>query len=160
VVNDNNELVGFQEFEYICNFKNNRNKSMAKKIIEQQHQCKVYYQDLYGRKQAKYDYLWNNSIKTIDWKELKPEKEKYYFIIKDNDSILDYEKGLKIDDIFSVYTSGIKTHNDNDLVSFKTFEENNHIYYYRPFDIRNINYDQKMLFGIDLIKWNTCYIII
>jgi predicted helicase len=52
-------------------------------------------------------------------------------------------KGFKVDDLFPVNTSGIKTGNDNSLVSFVGFEENNHKYHYRVFDDRFIEYDLK-----------------
>ena len=46
--------------------------------------------------------------------------------------------------MFLINTSGIKTHHDNELVSFFPFEtEFNRKYSYKPFDIRYINYDIK-----------------
>ena len=119
---------------------------MAKKSSEAQRKCKVFYQDLYGKRKIKQDFLWNNSIKTVDWKELKPEKEYSFFVIKDFSANGNYLKCFKINEIFKIYTSGIKTHNDKELVSFTKFKANDQIYDYKPFDNRNINYDiQKVI---------------
>ncbi|HRB78950.1 MAG TPA: hypothetical protein PKY86_01980 [Niabella sp.] len=60
---------------------------------------------------------------------------------KDFEGIEVYEKGFKVDELFSINTSGVKTHNDGNLISLQKFQENNHKYYYRPFDIQNIEYD-------------------
>ena len=42
-----------------------------------------------------------------------------------------------------IYTSGIKSHNDKELVSFESFDEYNEKYHYRVFDNRFICYDLK-----------------
>jgi predicted helicase len=64
-------------------------------------------------------------------------------VYKDNAGQDEYLKGFKVNELFLVNTSGIKTHNDNDLVGFKKFNNSNQLYNYRPFDIRNIEYDLK-----------------
>lgn len=108
--------------------------------------CKVFYQDLYGKRQSKYDFLWNNSIKTVKWEKLKPNKDNYFFSIKDFDSISSYEKGIKIDEIFINYTSGVTTAKDELFVNINyEFDKNNQKFLYRPFDIRNINYNIGLL---------------
>ena len=50
---------------------------------------------------------------------------------------------MGLGELFPVNITGIKTHNDQNLVSFKPFAENSYFYDYRPFDLRFINYDLK-----------------
>lgn len=108
---------------------------MAKK------QAQVFHFDLYGKREDKYDFLNENSIGSIEWTELKPEAPNFFFVNKNFDGQGEYEKGFKVDEIFTINTSGIKTHDDSNLVSFNSFSENNQKYDYRPFDLRNICFD-------------------
>ena len=118
----------------------------VKKDKNKNKKCKVFYKDLYGVKQSKYDYLWAHSTKNTDWTELNPETENFFFTIKDFKHIETYNLGYKIDEIFNLYSSGVKTHNDKENISFKKFNsELNNFYNYRPFDIRYINYDLKKI---------------
>ncbi len=82
-------------------------------------------------------------MESIEWKELDLEEPNYFFVKKDFDEIDNYDKGFKCSDLFNIYTSGIKTHDDKNLISSEKFLEHNEVYYYRPFDIQNINYDLK-----------------
>lgn len=105
---------------------------------------KLYQYDLQGKRSLKYDFLNNNSIKSIDWNLLKNLEPNLFFIDKNYEGIEIYNEGFKIDDFFVEKTSGVKTHDDNNLVNFSDFNnEYNQKYYYRPFDLRNINYDLK-----------------
>ncbi|WKZ69172.1 MAG: N-6 DNA methylase [Melioribacteraceae bacterium] len=103
----------------------------------------VKFAELYGKREIKFEKLNENKIDTIKWKKLKTAEPNYFFVEKDFESIEMYEKGFKIDEIFSSSTSGVKTHNDGELVSHREFAENNYKYLYRPFDVRNIEYDLK-----------------
>ena len=101
----------------------------------------VQFAELYGKREVKFEKLNENEIDTIKWKQLEVAEPNYFFVEKDFESIEMYEEGFKIDEIFPTSTSGVKTHNDSELVSHHEFEENNYKYLYRPFDVRNIEYD-------------------
>ncbi len=102
----------------------------------------VFYYDLYGKREDKYDFLTQNDITTVNWQKLKPTEPNNYFVPKDFSNAEEYEKGFKIDELMEVNTSGIKTHHDGELVSRFPFNtEFNKSYCYRPFDILYINYD-------------------
>jgi len=105
--------------------------------------ARVRHCDLYGRREAKYNFLDEKSLETIAWQELECKEPNYFFVPKDFSNQTDYEKGFKIDELFEVLSSGIKTHCDNELVSYEFYNVNNHKYLYKPFDIRNIDYDLK-----------------
>ncbi len=99
---------------------------MKSKATNSKAKCSVYYFDLYGKKESKYDFLWKNTIDTVNWFELKPKEEHYFFAPKDFDLKNKYDEGLKIIEIFRLYSSGVKTHRDNFLVSYNktTLQEN------------------------------------
>lgn len=104
--------------------------------------AKVYHAELLGVRENKFEYLNNNEFDTVEYKELEPVEPYYFFVPKDFNAQADYDKGFKIDELFVVNTSGVKTHHDSELVSMQPFNtETNKEYYYRPFDKRYINYD-------------------
>ncbi|GAB4161059.1 MAG: DNA methyltransferase [Winogradskyella sp.] len=103
--------------------------------------AQVFNFDLFGKRNYKYEFLKDNELKTLNWKELKCESPNYYFVEKDFQGQEKYEKGFKVDELFGLYTSGIKTHKDKELISQSKFPENNQEYYYRPFDKQFIEYD-------------------
>jgi len=107
-------------------------------------QAQVFHFDLYGKRNEKYDFLQNNTLQSVQWQELEFNDENYFFVPKDFSLKEEYEKSFKIDELFTVNTSGVKTHNDNELIDFKSFNtEFNQKISYRPFDMRFINYDLK-----------------
>jgi len=85
---------------------------------KQQSSGKIYYKDLYGDQQSKYNYLSENSIQTVDWEEIKPITPNYFFVKKDYSLQSQYDKFLSITKIFDKYKSGIATGKDNLLVDF------------------------------------------
>ena len=110
--------------------------SKSKKLAD------VFYRDLYGKRDNKYDFLTEHNLLNSDFLQLKPAKPYYFFTPKDFGAKKQYDKGFRVDELFNVNTSGIKTHNDDELVSFEEFDTRyNEPYSYRPFDIRFINYD-------------------
>ena len=104
---------------------------------------KVFHFDLQGKREFKYETLIGSDLKSIQWKHLEFTEPNYFFIPKNFDEIKKYEKGFKVEDLFPIYSSGIKTHDDANLISSIRFSENNQAYYYRPFDTQYINYDLK-----------------
>lgn len=57
---------------------------------------KIFHYDLFGKRELKYEFLSMNSLKTIDFKELKPEKSNFFFVQNNNNFILEYEKGFSL----------------------------------------------------------------
>lgn len=85
---------------------------------KQQSPGQIYYKDLYGDQQSKYNYLSENSIQTVDWEEIKPITPHYFFVKKDYSLQSQYDKFLSVIKIFDKYSSGVKTHRDHFLVGF------------------------------------------
>ena len=80
--------------------------------------AKVYYEDIFGIREYKYDYLMTYGFKTTDWEELKPVEPYYFFVKKDFSLQKIYDKFISITHIFNKFSSGVKTHRDNFVVGF------------------------------------------
>lgn len=103
---------------------------------------KVYYYDLYGKREEKYDFLTNTPFSEVKYKELNPFAPMYFFVPKDFELMEEYEKGVKVNDLFSLGSMGITTGRDKEMVSIQPFKSVNNLpYCYRPFDTQWIDYD-------------------
>ncbi|MFH6972267.1 type ISP restriction/modification enzyme [Flavobacterium petrolei] len=114
--------------------------------------AEVFHYDLFGKRDLKYDFLSNNSIKTIDYKKLPNVEPNYFFVNKDFEAQKEYEIGFKIDELFKSFGMGITTGDDKKLIDFDSnllaerFPTNNiQKVNYRLFDIRYINYDSNLI---------------
>lgn len=104
--------------------------------------AEVFYKDLYGLREQKYELLKSGSISTEQWIPLEMKAPSWFFVPKDLSTEEEYIKGFNINELFLINTSGVKTHHDEELVSFEPFQTDfNCKYAYRPFDIRYLNYD-------------------
>ena len=107
---------------------------------------KVYYYDLYGKREEKYDFLTNTPFSEVKYQELQPVAPMYFFVPKNFGLMDEYEKGVSISSLFSLGSMGITTGHDKEMVSLQSFKSDyNFQYSYRPFDIRWINYDIKQI---------------
>jgi hypothetical protein len=79
---------------------------------------KVYYQDVFGVREDKYEFLETHSFKTTDWKELNPTEPYYFFVEKDFSMQEEYDKFVSVKEIFDRFASGVKTRRDNFMVGF------------------------------------------
>lgn len=73
----------------------------------------VFHVDLFGKREMKYDFLTNNSFYNVDFKKLKPQKPFLFFVPKDDKSTEDYEKGVRVDELFNLNKIGICTQRDS-----------------------------------------------
>lgn len=121
---------------------------------------KVYHKDLYGIRQQKYDFLDNATLENVGYDEMQPRAPMYFFVPKDFGLEEKYNAGISVVDLFSSTNVGVFTANDKVLIN----QERNSLcinvrnYYnieiadscinkiaYRPFDIRYIYYDAKLV---------------
>ena len=102
----------------------------------------VYYIDLYGSREAKYEYLTQHSLSDINWNEITPREPQWFFVPKDFSLQNEYDKGFSVEQLMPVRTVAVATYDDKNLVSNKPFDtQYNQPYLYRPFDNCWINYD-------------------
>ena len=77
---------------------------------------KVFHYDLYGKREMKYDFLLENSLKTVEYKELKPEKPNMFFVPVNNTVNKIYELGFYIGDLFNKQSMGVTTARDHFVI--------------------------------------------
>lgn len=75
--------------------------------------ARVFHADLWGLREAKYDYLFENSVEKTAWKELCPRSPGYLFIPQEQSLSAEYSKGWKITDAMPVNVLGFQTHRDH-----------------------------------------------
>jgi predicted helicase len=117
---------------------------------------KVFHYELYGKRELKYDFLLQNSVSTIPYKELPVAASNYFFVGKDFKEQNNYENGFSINSLFPINNVGIVTSKDsilvkdtvNELISSITSNFNIALneklikeITYRPFDNKLVYYD-------------------
>lgn len=88
---------------------------------------KVFHFDLFGKRDLKYNFLSDNFLNTIDFKELQPNEPNYFFIPKNDDGRRLYEKGFRVDYLFIKNNVGFVTANDGLNISMTKNEHNEKI---------------------------------
>ncbi len=121
---------------------------------------KVFHYDLFGKRDFKYDFLSENAVKSIDFKELPNVAPNYFFVNKDFDEQKIFDKGFAVSELFKTNNVGIATAKDALLINnsktqllknvseFYSIEVNQILVKsisYRPFDDRFIYYDVKIV---------------
>src|SRR3989304_687400 len=79
---------------------------------------KIFYQDVYGLREKKYEYLSKKDVKSTKWERLKPFEPYYFFVRKDFSHQASYDKFWSTHEIFIQSSSGVKTHRDHFVVGF------------------------------------------
>jgi predicted helicase len=97
----------------------------------------VFHFDLYGKREAKYDFLNENSLSSIAWNELEPNEPNFFFVKKDDTGVEEYEKGFKLDELFPLNASGLTTERDSITIQFDDLTLNIIIN-----DFKNLNVDE------------------
>ena len=121
---------------------------------------KVYYYDLYGKREEKYNFFTNTPFSEVKYKELNPIAPMYFFVPKDFELMEEYEKGVSLDSIFCQTNVSVVTAKDKILVDFNPKDLLHKVstyydgvaskdfiqeYAYRPFDKRFVYYDTKLI---------------
>jgi predicted helicase len=77
---------------------------------------KVLHYDLYGKRDFKYDFLSENSIKSINFNELPNVAPMYFMVEKDFEAQKTYDKGFSISDLFPLNNVGVVTSRDSFVI--------------------------------------------
>ena len=81
------------------------------KTSQKQDFAKVYYSEIYGTREHKFNVLENKNIK---FKEIKPDERMAVFIPQENEDIQnEYNKGISLVDLFNIYSAGVVTGRDS-----------------------------------------------
>ncbi len=73
----------------------------------------VYHADLWGTREAKYDWLKEHDVSTTPWQEIHPRSSFYLFVPRDEAELERYNTFLSVTDLFEMYSVGIVTARDN-----------------------------------------------
>lgn len=80
---------------------------------------KIFHHDLYGKRDDKYNYLFENSIKSTVFNELFPKEPNYFFVPKDNKQLENYNKGFLVSNLLKVQSMGITSARDSFIINFE-----------------------------------------
>lgn len=78
--------------------------------------AKVYHYDLFGKREDKYKFLFDNNLDNIEWKELKFEAPFFLFVPQDENKKIEYDKGYSVKDMFRISGVGITTAHDDFVI--------------------------------------------
>ena len=84
--------------------------------------ARVFHADLYGVRDAKYEFLQSKNLASVGYKKLNPVAPQFFFTPKDFSAQKEYEKGFSLQSLFGNYNSGIQTKCDELSVKFSQTE--------------------------------------
>lgn len=87
----------------------------------------IFHSEIYGKREIKYKFLNDSNLKSIKFKEIKPEKPYLFFINSDNILFEIYNKGFQVNKLFVKNSVGFVSANDGLNISFSKEEQINKI---------------------------------
>lgn len=103
----------------------------------------VQYAEVVGTRTEKFNFLKSKDIQDIKWEALKPTFPSFFMSPRGMVKKSAHIKWINLARLFPVSKVGVKTHNDEELISTSKFDTPfDQLYAYRPFDTRHINYDR------------------
>lgn len=90
--------------------------------------AQIFYFDVYGTRDKKYQELDSLRFNHIEWKELNLEAPNYFFVPKDFSQQKEYEKGFKIENLFIKYNNGIESGKDEFFFGYKENSYKDYVY--------------------------------
>ncbi|SKB13435.1 Adenine specific DNA methyltransferase [Planktothrix sp. PCC 11201] len=83
---------------------------------------KVFHYDLFGKRELKYDFIAENSLKSISFNDFTPFKNSFLFKRIDETKLLKYNEGINPVNLFQVNVMGFQTHRDEFAIDFEMNE--------------------------------------
>lgn len=91
--------------------------AVKKRTIKKVKMANLYYADVWGEREKKYTFLYDNTLETINFKKLNPV-EKYYFFTPKKASLLDeYYNFISLKELFPINGVGMTTARDKFVIS-------------------------------------------
>jgi predicted helicase len=78
----------------------------------------LFYNELLGKREFKYNELNNSNLESVSWTKLQPSPTNYFFVNKNFDDIANYEQGFKLDSLFLKVSNGFTTERDAVTIHF------------------------------------------
>jgi predicted helicase len=79
----------------------------------------VFHYDLFGKRELKYDFLFENSLDTIEFNNFTPFKSSFLFKKIDETELLKYNNGINPIELFKINVMGFQTHRDEFAIDFE-----------------------------------------
>ncbi len=90
----------------------------VKKALSSKELADVYHYDLYGKREAKYNFLNNSEMVSVEWEKLEYREPYYFFVPKDFELEKVYKTFINTEELFVIHNSGVKTDRDSLFVDF------------------------------------------
>ncbi len=87
----------------------------------------IYHKNLFGLREAKYNYLSQNNLSSIEWNKLELKQPYFFFVPKDFEAQDQYSKGFKISELFKIINNGLQTDRDSLFIDFEKERLSNRI---------------------------------
>lgn len=78
----------------------------------------MFHYDLYGKREAKYEFLNENSLGSIPYILIPNKAPNYFMVQKDFNQQKNYDTGFKVSDLFSLSSTGVLTAKDSITIDF------------------------------------------
>ncbi len=78
--------------------------------------------DIWGKRLEKYQTTADGTLRTVEWLTLAPDTPFYFFARQDAVLRDEYDKGLRLTEIFPINVLGFQTHRDAFAISFTLAE--------------------------------------
>lgn len=102
--------------------------------------AEVYYHDIKGTKESKFEFLQTHDLENIEFQKLTPKADKYLFVpFKIDNEYEDEERFFKLTELFVIKSSMTKTSNDTLVVNFRKNVLNRMIADFKDSNISNRN---------------------
>src|SRR5690606_8941732 len=102
----------------------------------------VFHYDLFGKREYKYDFLFDNSLHSISFNSIVPFANSYVFKHIDESTYIKYNQGINPTELFKINVMGFQTHRDHFAIDFEKSSIKN-----RALDLRN-----QAIFNEDIYK--------
>ncbi len=113
--------------------------------------ARVFHHDLFGERESKYQFLWNNNLEQVGFQELKPQAPHYFFVQKDYELQGEYDKGFSVSDLLPTNSVGIVTARDRFTIHHTPQELKTAIAEFRALDDETAR--TKFSLGRDVRDW-------
>ena len=98
---------------------------------------KVFHFDLFGKREFKYDFLNNNSLKSVNFVELPNKSPDYFMLQKDFQLEAEYKSYFSLNEAFNSKVGGVKTHRDNFIIDFDINDLKNRLLSFYNLELSN-----------------------
>ncbi len=82
----------------------------------------VFHCDLFGERESKYEFLWEHDLNKFGFTKLETPSPYFFFVPKDFSVKAKYESGFAVSELFSNYSSSVKTERDKITIAFSANE--------------------------------------